>query len=209
MTDHGEATQQAQTLEQVRSLILTGELPAGARISERRLCERLGIKRGPVRESLVRLEGEGLVRKALSLAYFVEDYTVEDLADIYTLRRTIERLAAGKAVRQATTEDTVRLRVTCEQEREAFEAGDEATRYACDQRFHRQLVAASGSKLLRRLFGLVTLPVLPQRPLAPERIETTVREHEQLCEALRQRDAARLDRILDRHLGRCAGTGNA
>ncbi|OGV78132.1 MAG: hypothetical protein A3K19_15575 [Lentisphaerae bacterium RIFOXYB12_FULL_65_16] len=205
MTDHSEATQQTQTLEQVRTLILTGELPAGARISERRLCERLGIKRGPVRESLVRLEGEGLVRKALSLAYFVEDYTVEDLADIYTLRLTIEKLAGAKAVQQGTTEDIVRLRVTCEEEREAFAARDEAARYACDQRFHRQFVDASGSKLLRRLFGLVTLPVLPQRTLEPDRVEATIREHEQLCDALRKRDGARLEQLLDRHLGRCAG----
>src|SRR5947209_19247275 len=47
--------------EQIRALILSGEMAPGARLSQLELAERLAISRTPVREALRRLAGEGLV----------------------------------------------------------------------------------------------------------------------------------------------------
>ncbi len=47
--------------EQIRALILSDEMPPGARLSQVELAERLAISRTPVREALRRLAGEGLI----------------------------------------------------------------------------------------------------------------------------------------------------
>ena len=46
---------------QLREMLLAGELPAGERIAEVSIAERLGISRTPIREALMRLEQEGLL----------------------------------------------------------------------------------------------------------------------------------------------------
>ena len=45
----------------IRSMILSGELPAGAQVVEEALAEKCGVSRTPVREALRRLESDLLV----------------------------------------------------------------------------------------------------------------------------------------------------
>ena len=193
-------TQQIQVYDSLRSMILGDEFEPGERISERALCEVLGARRGPVRESLIRLEGEGLVRKTPSHAYYVEHFTRQDKEDVYAVRLGLERIAVRKAVGNATLEDKVSLAVICEEERRAFAAADEETRIQCDQMFHQRILRASGSRILQRIFEMVTLPVLAARVFVKERIERTVSEHAAICAAIRAGDADEAERLICKHL---------
>src|SRR2546427_3284000 len=59
-----EAESHSQVIKaqlQLREMILAGELPAGERIAELTVVQRLGISRTPVRAALMRLEQEGLL----------------------------------------------------------------------------------------------------------------------------------------------------
>src|SRR5262245_15569930 len=47
--------------DELRGLIVWGQLPPGARIAERAVAERLGLSRTPVRSGLPRLQQEGFV----------------------------------------------------------------------------------------------------------------------------------------------------
>jgi DNA-binding GntR family transcriptional regulator len=181
-------------------MIVDKELEPGERISERALCQKLGATRGPVRESLIRLEGEGLVRKTPSHAYFVEEFTRQDKEDVYAVRMGLERIAVRKAVENATLEDKIGLAVICEEEKRAFDAGDEETRVQCDQMFHQRLVEASGSRVLKRIFEMVTLPVLTAKVFVRQKIERTVAEHAGISDAIRSRDADEAERLIVQHL---------
>jgi DNA-binding GntR family transcriptional regulator len=44
--------------QQLKTLVLLGEVPIGARLREEKLAERLGMSRTPVREALLRLHAE-------------------------------------------------------------------------------------------------------------------------------------------------------
>src|SRR5262245_25575914 len=61
----GDAEARSDTVSRVyqelRSLIVWGHLPPGARIAERAVAERLGLSRTPVRSALHRLQQEGFV----------------------------------------------------------------------------------------------------------------------------------------------------
>ncbi len=62
----GSAHQPLRSLvrDELRALVVTGELAPGTRIVEDRLAERLGVSRNPVREALQALAGEGFVELA-------------------------------------------------------------------------------------------------------------------------------------------------
>ena len=48
--------------QELERIILGGELPAGSKLNEAAIAERLGVSRGPVREAFRALEESGLVR---------------------------------------------------------------------------------------------------------------------------------------------------
>jgi len=51
-----------EVVGRIRAILLDGEIPPGARIPERELCDRLEISRTPLREALKVLAAEGLVQ---------------------------------------------------------------------------------------------------------------------------------------------------
>src|SRR5438552_7799690 len=63
--------------QELERMILTGELPAGAKLTEAALAERLGVSRGPVREAFRALEEVGLVRLEKNRGVFVRQITIE------------------------------------------------------------------------------------------------------------------------------------
>ena len=52
----------ARVYDRVKTDILSGQLPGGGFVTEGELATRTGVSRTPVREALLRLESEGLVR---------------------------------------------------------------------------------------------------------------------------------------------------
>jgi DNA-binding GntR family transcriptional regulator len=59
----------------LKEMVISGRLKPGERLVERELSRRLSVSRIPLRESLVRLESEGLVRSVANTATFVEDFS--------------------------------------------------------------------------------------------------------------------------------------
>src|SRR5215470_14894221 len=71
----------ASPYDRLKMLILGGHIPWGEPLVERSIAERLGVSRTPVRETLVRLEREGLVRIVEGKGAFVASFTLEDMIE--------------------------------------------------------------------------------------------------------------------------------
>ena len=84
-------------MERMRSAILDGSLPAGAKLVESELADRFGTSRGPVREAIRELAREGLVAELPRRGTGVSTLTARDLAEVYAIREGLE-LTASKAV---------------------------------------------------------------------------------------------------------------
>src|SRR6476660_2064412 len=61
---NGRPDNVSRAYEELRSLIVWGQLPPGARIAERAVADRLGLSRTPIRSALHRLQQEGFVASA-------------------------------------------------------------------------------------------------------------------------------------------------
>jgi DNA-binding GntR family transcriptional regulator len=86
--------------EAMRGSIIAGELPAGVRIVERTVAERLGISRTPVRSALHRLQQEGFVAssgRGADQRLTVTPLTVDDGRELFLLVGHLEGLAARQA----------------------------------------------------------------------------------------------------------------
>jgi DNA-binding transcriptional regulator YhcF (GntR family) len=95
--------------EAIRSMILSGELPAGAQLAEEALAERCGVSRTPVREALRRLESDLLVTRTDTQRSFVADWSIDDVADAFELRAVLEGKAARRAAERMTDAALARI----------------------------------------------------------------------------------------------------
>jgi DNA-binding GntR family transcriptional regulator len=85
--------------EELRGMILRGELPPGERLTEDRLAEQLGVSRNPVREAIRSLEATGLVEVIPRRGAYVCHPDLADVRNLLELRSVLEGYAAEKAAR--------------------------------------------------------------------------------------------------------------
>jgi DNA-binding GntR family transcriptional regulator len=69
----------------LKSMIRDGALPGGARLDEVRLSERLGVSRTPLREALIAIEAEGMVRSTPNRGFIVVRADAELVREIYPI----------------------------------------------------------------------------------------------------------------------------
>ncbi len=90
----------SRVYHELRSLIVQGQLPPGARIAERAVVARMGMSRTPVRSALHRLQQEGLVAsvgRAGDQRLIVTPLTQEDGREVFLVVGHLEGLAAREA----------------------------------------------------------------------------------------------------------------
>ena len=75
---------------EIRKSILAGRMKPGAKIIESRLATTLGVSRTPLREALLHLEREGLVRSDVRRGFTVEPLSTREVRETYPLLATLE-----------------------------------------------------------------------------------------------------------------------
>lgn len=184
------AKQQAYRL--LKADIIRGVFDMGERLNESQLALRYGVGKTPVREALGVLQQEGLVEAVPRVGYLTSRVTLQDVDDIFELRRIVEVAAAEKAA-TSITEDTLQQ---LERFHWDYDAGDRESylRFLEENlEFHCTIAAASGNRqlvevvarLLERMQRLVIL-----RLDIGGSLEDLVAEHRQILAALRQQDPA-------------------
>ena len=81
----------------LRRDILNWDLPPGSVLAEVELSERLGVSRTPVREAVAKLVADGLADAQRGRGTVVSDVSLDDLEDMFVLRRVLETESARLA----------------------------------------------------------------------------------------------------------------
>jgi GntR family transcriptional regulator of gluconate operon len=183
-----------EVAEMLRRAILVGELTPGTHLVESVLSAQFDVSRGPIREALRELEGEGLV-EARRRGVFVTGLTRDDVWELYTLRAAIDLVAIDLAVASFTAEDFDYLdRLVGTMERAVAESRM-ADFAEADMAFHSAFYERSGNRrLLKTWQGLVrTFRVLIEiTDVENPNVDSIVQEHREILEAARRGDTAAL-----------------
>src|SRR6476646_7598331 len=103
--DVPESSARGRVREDVRRLILAGELKRGTRLTQQHLAKKFGVAQSVVRESLLELQASGLVRSVDNLGIFVSDLDTNTLIQAYYVREVLEGLAARLSCERASRAD--------------------------------------------------------------------------------------------------------
>jgi len=153
-------TRQSQAYDGLRSLLLSGSVEPGARLTEADLTRMFNVSRSTMRAVLVRLTQEGYVTSEVNRGVRTRSFTVEEAADILEARETLESALAGKAAERATEEEITQLRATLETMEDCQSRGD-ATGYSRgNRRFHQQVKEAAHQQTLARAYDTLLYPLV-------------------------------------------------
>ena len=189
--------------ELIRTAILDGSLPPGARLKEEELASELGISRTPVREALRILRTDGLLQSSPNQGSTVRTYEIDDLDELYRLRALLEGFAARRAARSITDEQIATLRESC-QRFSSLTAEDNLKELVAENLlFHNTVVAAAGSaRLADMVRSVIELPLVYRSYIwySPTQKHSSEHSHELLTDALADRDADRAELVMRAHI---------
>jgi DNA-binding GntR family transcriptional regulator len=187
----------------IEDALLNGDLQPGDRLIEADLAQQAGVSRGPVREAVRQLVGEGILVSYPSRGTFVIRWTPEAVAEAYSLRAALEQLAIRQVVEHATPEDVARLQAIVDQMDSTARTRDARALMRLAVSFHEQLYALSHHSLLQRTLSqlrrqLYCLLAMDRCfAIAPARV---VEDHRAVVEALRTGDAASAEAAITAHV---------
>jgi DNA-binding GntR family transcriptional regulator len=173
-------------------------------LNERLLCERLGISRTPLRESIKTLAAEGLVELQPNRGAIVSLITVSKVRETFAVMAALETLTGELACQNASDVDIAEIRALHYQMIAHYKRGELPEYFRCNQMIHLRLIDSTGNATLAQTYRQLNGQVRRARyrvNLSAERWAEAVAEHEAILAALDARDAEQLKRLLREHLG--------
>ena len=202
----GAPTSTERVADDVRAMILHGDLSPGSRLGEVELAERLGVSRTPVREALTRLGAEGLVELAPNRGARVATWTRAELEGIFDLRSSLEPRLAGLAVGNADADDLAHLDRLASRMLEVGRPGPEQDLDALvplNRGFHDRVIALAGHSALASALASAIRTPLQRRNFHtydPASLRRSLAHHVELVDAIRAEDATWARAVMTSHI---------
>jgi DNA-binding GntR family transcriptional regulator len=190
-------TTQELVVDFLRDAILTGRLRGGSRLIQDKIAAELNVSRVPVREALLQLEAEGLVRMEAHRGASVVWLAPEEIAEIFEIRELLVAGAVRIAVPNLTDDQIARLEGI---DRKQASEHNMSARARLTHTFYATLFERLDRPRLRAIMDKLEREV--ERYLQP--LERPHLGHAALVDACRQRDADRAAELAREHLHRVA-----
>ncbi|MEV7415998.1 GntR family transcriptional regulator [Streptomyces sp. NPDC089919] len=191
--------------QHIKEGVLERRYEGGTLLTEGELAEAVGVSRTPVREALLRLETEGLIKLYPKKGALVLPVSVQEIADVVETRLLVEEYTVRRAV-PAAPALLDRLEELLAAQRRHVESGDLAAFAVDDRCFHAEIVRSAGNQILARLYDQLRDRQLRMGVAVmhahPDRIAQNVVEHGEILAALRAGDAEAAAAAVRAHLGR-------
>lgn len=198
-------TLSAAILDQLRQSILDGTHPAGTQLRQDALADAYGVSRIPVREALFQLEAEGLVRMVPQKGAIVSDLSVEEINDVFELRRIMEPRLLERAIPLFTDADFTRLDAIHARFTAATKAHDVSQWGILNADFHMALYDRAALPRTRQIVAalLQTSDRYTRLQLSTtEAMDRAKSEHAQLIALCRAGAVTEATSFLDGHIGK-------
>lgn len=187
---------------QIKEDIFSFRLLPGDRFSENEIAERVEASRTPVREALTRLQREGFVEVSFRSGWQVKPFDFKQFEQLYDVRIVLELAAVRKLCEMEPPPNLDDLKKTW-----LVKPGDRLedgpTVCGLDERFHEQLVEATGNREMARIHHDITerLRIIRRIDFTQRnRIEATYDEHAKILRTVIQRRAEDAQRLLKTHI---------
>ncbi|RKQ35792.1 GntR family transcriptional regulator [Oceanobacillus halophilus] len=184
----------------LRRAILKGDFRPGEKLVQTELADLIGVSRMPVREALRTLELEGLVVIEPHKGAVVRSISKEDIKEIYELRALLEPEALTKGIGNFTKEEINKLE---EFHQGMIETNSRDHFVELNIQFHQLLINKCNRPRLLGIIGTISNGFPHDTPqIIPGQIEKSIQEHEQILNAIKNRETETAATCLSEHIRR-------
>lgn len=179
--------------------ILTGACPPGMPLFIRELSTQLNVSRTPVKEAISRLAYDGYVELLPNRCAIVARISSSEILELLEVREALECSSAFYAAQRRTDADIVEmLQISNYHRNIPYENVEEMVLW--DRKLHMAIAKATNNQqiyaMLDKVFEKLTRISLP---ISRDRLADSVRQHEAILNAIRQRNAEEARRMMMDH----------
>ena len=192
-----------ETVDELRRLILSGDLKPGIHLTELAISERLGVSRLPVREAFRRLEAEGLLESLPRRGVRVVQLDGDELETVREIRVALELMAVRRTVERGDEEVLTELRamLAAAGPPNGASGDQESARLGrLNEEFHELLSRGSGSRFLADTLRAVRNQAHHLVGGKSAAVGHSWEEHSRIIEAVLAGDAEFATLLMRRHL---------
>ena len=186
--------------QQLRDRMMALEIKSGSRLIEDEISADLEVGRTPVREALLRLQGEGLLER--NGGWIVKEIDDSLIAATFECRIAIEGYATRMAAERATAEDIAILRGMVERMESGGLSRIEENRE--NRVFHEKIVLASRNKIFHEMYERTQFPYWNLRTpfviFTQDQKDYVSSSHRALLTAIEEHDPDRAERLAREHI---------
>jgi DNA-binding GntR family transcriptional regulator len=201
----------------LRTKLLAGELPPGARLDYKKISVEMGVSTTPVREAMGKLASEGLVDLVPRAGAIVRKLGAQEAVQLYGVREAIESYAAAKAAEKISEGRLAHLQELLTKMRSLISrsfsgnsrvmTGENLADFLqSDLAFHMTIIEAAGNPRLTKLAGdshihsrIFGVERFGHNQELMEEVDDT---HRLIFSALQKRDAAHASQLISQHIQR-------
>ncbi len=192
-----------QVALRLRTMLVEGRIPPGAKLNERELCEQLRVSRTPLREAIKLLSGEGLVDLLPNRGAVAVTLSEADVLHMFEVLASLEGLSGELAAQRVTNMELAEVRALHYEMLACFERRDLSGYYRHNANIHAAINNIAKNPVLSNTYRGINARVqfLRFRTNQDETMwKQAVKEHETMLEALDARDANLLRATLVEHV---------
>ncbi|MEG3130834.1 GntR family transcriptional regulator [Pantoea cypripedii] len=196
-----------EVADSLRKMILNHELMPGDKIDEQALCRQFDVSRTPLREALKVLSQEGHIELMTHRGARVAVTSADEVRHYFPIIGALEALAGELACQHVTESDIAWLQTLHDEMVVCAQSGDLAGYAERNRAIHLALFQLADNPPLQTMYEQLSIRTRSVRHTArktPDELNLAIHDHEEIIQALRDRDGARIGVILRQHLNKKA-----
>ena len=187
---------------EIKKLILSGDYLPGRRLVEAELTRKFNVSRVTLREALRRLVADDLVVLIPNKGIHVRELTYKEKEDIYTVRETVEGLAARLAA-QVPENRLNNLKKICLEGAAAVSQKDRKSHRTLNNQFHFEVALVTENEALIKIIERLSTQIIGSQHIALMSdldLEISQRSHEAILQAILKRDGDEAESLMRDHI---------
>lgn len=187
----------------LRDAIISGIIPVGERINEKKYSLELNVSRTPIREALYRMQSEGIIEHIPNYGFVIRKVSVEDAEEIYKLRVALDTLASINAMQLMTESDFKEMKLLLDKTEESEEKCEIDNVINLFYEFNEMIYTYSNMPILRSIIHNLRNYLTRFRDISlldANRRRKAFDEHKLIYYCLRDKDEKELKSLISKHL---------
>ena len=183
----------------LKGMIADHRFNPGTRVNVEQLAKEVGASRTPVWEAVHRLVQEGLLENIPNRGVFMCALTPGQAIELYTVRETLEALAARLAIQNMDEKTMSKMKKCLEDQYEVVRKEDLVTYSRLDYDFHAMVYEASGNRTLQEMLEAIKNKMRPIAMHITPILASLYHDHVEILEAFQERNPDKAEAAFRKH----------